>query len=246
MAEPDSGSASNGPRGAGLPAGSHLVEWPGVFNSVVIAADVSAGRDRATPVGTTLALRGQLPVEMLTIGSPDGPLDIGAEIVVRLQNRDGALLVMATDGVGLISKSRRSVGGHVLSELRQPVLLVGPNVHDPLRLTSPTLVVCTDRSHQIGPALPVVEAWQRTFGGGRPHVVEVRPETGWPTDAGDEAIERQLVEAAAAVLAEHGVDTDTSVVHGGDTARHLLEFAAQVDDSVIEVTSDRWPGGHSH
>ena len=79
-----------------------------MFNSVVIAADGSAGRDRATPVGTALARRGQLPVEMLTIGSPDGRLDVGAEIVVRLQHRDGALLVMATDGIGLISKSRRS------------------------------------------------------------------------------------------------------------------------------------------
>jgi hypothetical protein len=61
-----------------------------VFNSVVLAADVSAGRDRAMPVGTALALRGQLPVEMLTIGSPDGPPDIGAEIVGRLPNRDRA------------------------------------------------------------------------------------------------------------------------------------------------------------
>ena len=56
-----------------------------MFNYVVIAADVSAGRDRATPVGTALARRGQLPVEILTIDPPDGPLDIGAEIVVPLQ-----------------------------------------------------------------------------------------------------------------------------------------------------------------
>ena len=217
-----------------------------MFSSLVIAADVGAGRDRAIPVGTALALRGQLLVEVLTIGSPDGPLEIGAEIVVRLQNRDGVLLVMATDGVGLMSTSRRSISGHVLSELRQPVLLVGPNVDDPLPLASPTLVVCTDRSQQIGPALPVVEAWQRTFGGGRPRVVEVRPATGWPADAGDEEMEGQLVDAAAAVLAERGIDTDTSVLHGGDTARDLLEFAEQFDDAVIAVTSDRWPGGHSH
>ena len=181
--------------------------------------------------------------ELLTIGSPDGPLDIGAEIVVRLQHRAGALLVMAADGIGLMSKSRRSISGHVLSELRQPVLFVGPNVDDPLPLATPTLVVCTDRSHQIGPALPVVEAWQRTFGGGRPRVVEVMPATGWPADAGDEGLERQLVEAAAAVLAEHGIDTE------GVRWRHpryLLEFAEKVDDAVIAVTSDRWPGGHSH
>ena len=127
---------------------------------------------------------------------------------------------MATDGIGLISKSRGSISGHVLSELRQPVLLVGPKVDDPLPLASSTLVVCTDRSHEIGPALPVVEAWHRTFGGGRPHVVEVRPATGGPADAGDVEMERQVVEAAAAVLAEHGIDTDTNVLHGGDTKRY--------------------------
>jgi hypothetical protein len=143
-----------------------------------------SGRDGAGPQGSAAGRDAD-------IGSPDGRLDVGAEIVVRSQHRDGALLVMATDGMGLISKSRRSISGHVLSELRQPVLLVGPKVDDPLPLASPTLVVCTDRSHQIGPALPVVEAWQRTFGGGRPRVVEVRPTAGWPADAGDEEMERQ-------------------------------------------------------
>ena len=62
------------------------------------------------------------------------------------------------------------------------------------------------------------EAWHRTFGGGRTRVVEVTLTTGWPADAGDQEMERQRVEAAAAVLAEHGIDTDTDVLHGGDTA----------------------------
>ena len=171
------------------------------------------------PVGTALARRGQLPVEMLTIGSPDGSPDIGAEIAGRLQNRD---------------------------ELRQPVLLVGPKVHDPLPLASPTLVVCTDRSQETGPALPVVEAWHRTFGGGRPRVAERRPTTGWPTDprrSGDRPTTgrggRRRTRRARHRHRHH-------VLHGGDTARYLLELAEQVDDAVIAVTSDRWPGGHSH
>ena len=126
------------------------------------------------------------------------------------------------------------------------MLLIGPVVPDPLPLASPTLVVCTDRSHEIGAALPVVESWQRTFGGGRPWVVEVMPTTAWPAEANDDELERQLVDAVAAVLAEHGIETGTTVLHGGDPAHHLLEFAEQIDDAILAVTSDRWAGGLSH
>ena len=217
-----------------------------MFNSVVIAADEGAGPDRAVPIGTALGLRGGLPVEILTIGPADEPVGLGSAIVDRLQGRDGALLVMATSGIGLVSGSRPSTSGHVLSELRQPVLLVGPVVPDPLPLSSPTLVVCTDRSHEIGAALPVVESWQRTFGGGRPWIVEVMPTTAWPAEANDDELERQLVDSVAAVLAEHGIETGTTVLHGGDPAHHLLEFAEQIDDAILAVASDRWAGGRSH
>ena len=47
-----------------------------MFNSVVIATDIDAGSDRAIPVGTALARRGQLPVEVLTVLSePSAPVD---------------------------------------------------------------------------------------------------------------------------------------------------------------------------
>ena len=56
----------------------------------------------------------------------------------------------------------------------------------------------------------------------------------------------QLVDAVAAVLAEHGIETGTTVLHGGDPAHHLLEFAEQIDDAILAVTSERWAGGLSH
>ena len=47
-----------------------------MFNSVVIATDIDAGSDRAIPVGTALARRGRLPVEVLTVVSePSDPVD---------------------------------------------------------------------------------------------------------------------------------------------------------------------------
>ena len=242
-----------------------------MFNSVIVATDVDAGADPAIPVGVALASRGRLAIEVLTVVSARGGLDdderrrrlsahglgeslcvvhgddVARAIVDHVQNRDGALLVMSTRATGLISERlRRSVSAHVLSELRQPVLLVGPAVPEPVRLASPTLVACTDRSQDGDAALPVVVSWQRTFGGGRPWVVEVKPTTAWPAGTIDDIVEREHVDAAAAVLADHGVEASTQVLHGGDPVLWLLEFADGVDDAVFVATSARWSGGRSH
>ena len=95
-----------------------------MFNSVVIATDIDAGPDRAIPVGTALAHRGRLLVEVLTVVSePGGPVDdarrrhamadgvgdalcvvhgddIAAAIVDQVRDREGALLVMTTSWAG--------------------------------------------------------------------------------------------------------------------------------------------------
>ena len=142
-----------------------------MFNSVVIATDIDAGSDRAIPVGTELARRGQLPVEVLTVVSkPSAPVDdtrrrraaqadgvgdalrvvhgddIAAAIVDQVRDRDGVLLVMSTSATGLVSQRHGSVSARVLSETRQPALLIGPAVPDPVPLSSTTLVACTDRA----------------------------------------------------------------------------------------------------
>ena len=241
-----------------------------MFNCVVIATDPDAGPNRAMPIVTGLARRGDVPVEVVSVVAPHGGLavaerrrpesasvpdarfstlagdDVATAIVEHLQGRDGSLLVMAISATGLVSRSRGSVGAHVLDGLRQPLLVLGPAVPDAAGLDSSTLVMCTDRTHDSSVALPVIESWQRTFGGARPWVVEVIPPSGWPTDTIDDAAEREHVEAVATVLADHGVDAATRVLHGGDPVDALLEFAEAVDDAVFVVTSDRWAGGHSH
>ncbi len=241
-----------------------------MFNSVVIATDIDTGSDRAIPVGTALARRGQLPVEVLTVLSePSAPVDdsrrrdvrtdgvgdalrvvvgddIAAAIIDQVRDRDGVLLVMSTSANGLVSQRRGSVSAHVLSEARQPVLLIGPAVPDPVPLSSTTLVACIDRSQDSGAALRVIESWQRAFGGGRPWVVEVIATSAWPAGTIDEAVEREQVDAVAAVLGDHGIDAATSVLHGGDPVQTLLEFAEEVDGAIFVTTSVRWAGGRSH
>ncbi|MEJ7724363.1 MAG: universal stress protein [Ilumatobacteraceae bacterium] len=242
-----------------------------MFSSVVVAADFDADRVRAIPVGAALAGRGQLPVQVLTVASQNGGSDdlarrrrlsahglsdslcvlphddVATAIVDHVHHRQGALLVMATNANSLVSQRLHgSVSVRVLHELRQPVLLVGPAVTDPVPLASPTLVACTDRSQDSVAALPVIESWQRTFGGGRPWVVEVMPTVAWPEGTIDDDVEREHVDALGAVLADHGIDVATRVLHGGDPVQWLLEFAEHVDDAVFVATSARWAGSRSH
>ena len=92
----------------------------------------------------------------------------------------------------------------------------------------------------------MIDSWQGTFGGGRPWVVEVIATSAWPADTIEEEVEREQVDACAAVLADHGIDAATRVLHGGDPVQTLLELVAEVDDAVFVTTSARWAGGRSH
>ena len=126
-------------------------------------------------------------------------------------------------------------------------MLIGPAVPDPVPLSSSTtLVACIDRSQDSGAALRVIDSWQGTFGGGRPWVVEVIATSAWPADTIEEEVEREQVDACAAVLAEHGIDAATRVLRGGDPVQTLLELVAEVGDAVFVTTSARWAGGRSH
>ena len=251
-----------------------------MFSSVVVVANVETGRVRGIPVAVELAHQGQLPVTVLSVASPasrsadpaqrrrllpeelsDSLLvihedDVATGIVEHVRNRDGVLLVMDTNARSLVTQRLHgSISVRVLQEVRQPVLLVGPAVPDPVPMSSPTLIVCTDRSQDSVAALPVVESWQRTFGGGggggcgggnRPSIVEVMPTAAWPEGTSDDAVEHEHVDALATVLADHGIDAATRVLHGGDSVKWLLEFAEHVDEAVFVATSTRWAGGRSH
>jgi nucleotide-binding universal stress UspA family protein len=241
-----------------------------VFTSVVIATDIDAGSDRAIVVGTALAGRGRLPVEVLTVVSePSAPVDdawrhhvralgvgdalrvvhgddVGAAIAEEVRDRDGVLLVMSTSATGLVSQRRGSVSARVLSDTRQPVLLIGPAVPDAVPMSSTTLVACTDRAQDSRAALPVVDSWQRAFGGGRPWVVEVIATSAWPAGTIDDDVETEQVDAVAAVLSDHGIDAATRVLHGGEPVQSLLEFAEELDGAIFVTTSARWAGGRTH
>jgi nucleotide-binding universal stress UspA family protein len=240
-----------------------------LFNTVIVTADLAAGSDRAVHFARTLASRGRLPLELLTVIPPEsdrahaerrgealaqavsGRLtvavadDVATAILEHARGRDGALLVMGTGGAGLVSEIRHSITGDLLASIPQPVLLVGPAVPQGVLLAAPTLVAGIDRTH-LDPAQSVIESWQRTFGGQPPRVVDIVAITGWPVDAMDPSAERDGVAAVVEALAAQGIEAVAEVLHGADPVTSLLEFADELTDPVFLTTSDRWAGGPSH
>ena len=241
-----------------------------MFNTLIVAADLDAASDSIVRATAGLARRGRLPLEVLsvvpswldsasverrreasqqvvsgrvTVAVGD---DVAASIVDHVGSREGALLVMRTAAAGLVSGGRHSVTGEVLARLVQPVLLLGPAVPDGVSLEASTLLAGIGVNDDECPAVPVMESWHHTFGGHRPHVVDVIAPTGWPDGTVDERLERTRVDAVVERLAERGIDAGAEVVHASDAASALLEVAERHDHPVFVVTADRWPGGPSH
>ena len=245
-----------------------------VYSSVVVALDLSGAGDRALPVATSLARRGGLLIELVSVVPPDrdpeaetwrleesvGRLGIGPHVttVVRhehagtaisehLSGRDGALLVLATSARAALDEDHAgSVSEFVLSTLRQPVLLVGPGVDVDHAFGAPALVAAVDGLDLVAAALPVIESWARTFGGPPPELVEVIPLVPAIARHAGRRLEAARVRACVDRLASIGVAAEGNVLYGDDAATALAARADEVPDAVLVVAAERWPGAGTH
>jgi nucleotide-binding universal stress UspA family protein len=245
-----------------------------VFSSIVVPLDLTTAGDRALPVARSLAQLGGLPIELLTVAPGRvgnvrdrwdleervrsfalGPHtsfvlereDVGAAIVEHVRCRDGALLVLATTAKAAIDEDYAgSVSEYVLSEVCQPVLLVGPHVEIARPLSLPAVVVCVDGSGLASVAVPVVLSWWRSFGGVKPTFVEVIPYLPTIAAQAGRTLEAAHVRAFVDRMAQGGVEAVGEVVYGDDAATTLVDYVAQLRDSVLVVTAERWSGAATH
>ena len=243
-----------------------------MFNSVVVPVDLSTAGDRALPIAGSLARAGGVPLELVAVvppgaGGPDGrgleerarlhalgPPTVtvlehgepGHAITEHMGGRDGALLVMATTAKAAIDEDYGGgVSEHVLSTLRQPVLLVGPRVDVDRGLPSPKLVVAIDGSGLGTVAVPVVASWTRTFGGD-PKFVEVIPLVPAIAEHAGRALEATHLREYVDRLATLGVDAGADVIYGEEAAAALADHTENLEDAVIVVTAERWAGAGTH
>jgi nucleotide-binding universal stress UspA family protein len=242
------------------------------FTSIVVALDLEENGDRALPVARGLAELGEIPVELLTVSSPQLAEEADAfdlrrraadngwpencytiahdnhparAIVDLVQRRDGALLVMATSAKPPLAGH---LSGNVIEELLgaidRPVLLVGPNVPSSYEVRRPTLVACVDHTDVAAASVPAIARWVGTFGGGETWVTEVIPTGRGAIRAGSNASEH--VRDLARLLADQGVPASWGVLCGDEAEVRLEEFGDHIFDPVFVATSVRWTDGRLH
>ena len=240
------------------------------FTSIVVALDLESGGDHALPVARVLAEQGGVPVELLTVSSPNVDEDIDVfELTQRLRENgwpDDSYLIVhdnhpAQAIVDVIEAPqppcsswplerhcagplRGSVVDEVLAAIDQPVLLVGPHV--------PALgdVAAADTCRLHRP-------YRRSGhgrSGGRPlgrHVRRHRhlghrggPDRTAGTSPGDSSSEH--VRHFARLLAEVGVESSWGVLHGDEPDVRLEEFGTRLRDPIFVSTSGRWTDGRLH
>jgi nucleotide-binding universal stress UspA family protein len=249
----------------GVP-GPGCAEGAAGFRSIVVALDLEASGDRALAVARSLALLGRVPVELLTVSSPNlaehadsfelaqRAAKVGGRattwtiahdhdpvlaIVRHVESRDDALLVMATAArAALRGHLLGSVSEEVLSLVERPALLVGPRVSMTPPLVAPTLVACVDGSDVTAAAVPAIAAWTRTFGGATARVAEV---------VAMDCDERSHAVDFAGLLADAGIAASHEVLRSdGEPSGALLDFGARVNDPIFVATSVRWTDGKLH
>jgi nucleotide-binding universal stress UspA family protein len=241
------------------------------FTSIVVALDLGANGDRALPIVRRLAERSQVPVELLTVSSPgvDDAVDTyelrrrttangwpkdwyaiehsnhpATAILDHLERSRGALLVMATSAEPLI-KGRLfgNVVEKVLSELDEPVLLVGPRAPDVFPEAASTLVACIDHTDVADAAIPAITRWTRTFDGAEAWVTQVIA-----PDAAPAVRHRspEHVRHFADRLTHAGVKASWGVLFGDPPDARLEQFADCISNPIFVTTSVRWTDGRPH
>jgi nucleotide-binding universal stress UspA family protein len=242
------------------------------FRAIIVALDLDANGDRALPVARALAQLGDVPVELLTVSSPNVAEDldiyelrrraaangwpedcctvvhdnhVARAIADHVEGQDGALLVMASTAKRPLSGHLLgSVSEHVLRTIKQPVLLVGPEVPENFTVTHPTLVACLDRTDVADAAVPAIVDWMATFGGAEPWVTEVLGSGAASSLPG--ANVSSHVRRYTKLLAEDGVAASWGVLYSGTPERRLEEFATHLTDPVFVATSVRLTDGRLH
>jgi nucleotide-binding universal stress UspA family protein len=203
------------------------------FCAVVAVADARHG-GRAAELAARLAAVGNLPLTVLECR--------GAEVVEHTAGRDGAIIVLEAFGGGPPGDRLFDADAEVvLTRLRHPVLVLGPEARVPT--TIPTPVVALD----AGGASTAVDAaarWHVTFRSGQPVVVALDPPDPWP-DEGHAPVHDPARRVVVA-LARRGVEASLVRRVALDPAAAVLESAELVEEPVLVVAAPRWPGGPSH
>jgi nitroimidazol reductase NimA-like FMN-containing flavoprotein (pyridoxamine 5'-phosphate oxidase superfamily)/nucleotide-binding universal stress UspA family protein len=234
-----------------------------MFRSIVVALDLGPDGDRALPIVRGLAAASDLPVELITVSSPNmdetvdahelsrrasangwppnafaiaHDNDIARAIVNHLESRHNALLVMATSAkASLTARFLGSITEAVLSRIDQPVLLVGPHVPVDCELVEPTLVVLIDAGDLAEATVPAIVSWARAVGGPQPVLAELSAPSTDEAAAAPTHIDRYVT-----LLAAEGITASLESVRPDDIEPWLGQVLDHATNPIFVATSVRW------
>ena len=159
-----------------------------MFRSIVVPLDLEEQGDRALPLAGRLAAAAGVPLELVTVSSPNLPEecdryelderaallpgvtahstvlhgdDPAEALLAWLDAHPGALPVMATHARGLLTQRLfGSVSEGLLARYRGPIVLVGPHVEVQRGPGAPAVVIVSAHDEAVAAA---ARAWTATF-----------------------------------------------------------------------------------
>lgn len=245
------------------------------FRSLVVPIDPDRTVDgaRALPTAVALARRAMLPIEVVAVASlTHVPIEVEQALAERLEtpgdvdvrvhalldaepsraivgflaDHPDGLLVMATHARGLVAERLLgSVSEAVLARSERPALLVGPGVDRQSAGRLDTLIVGVGDAPRREIASGVA-AWQRTFGGRNPWLLDVVHDGAMlvaARSAGD-IVDSGHVQSVAHDLGELGIEAQWDVLPARSPADALVHYTETLDGPVIAVASERWTDPH--
>jgi len=238
------------------------------FSSIVVAVDLEQRAGDAASFAARLAAPARLRMEIVAevprgstelaarteLGRSIAParLDLGSchllwtdapgrAVADHVAGRAGALLVTSATTWGSLGPYMLdATAEQILEHAAVPVLVLGPNVA-PAPMLATTAIAVADASDVADCAMPVVEAWLRTFPGTAARVVEVLPAASIPACDTSRHVGRYVDR-----LAERGVAALGEVVRGDQPAPVLVGYAAGIGSAVLVVPTPRWAAESSH
>lgn len=157
-------------------------------------------------------------------------------IAGHLESVNGGVIVMSSHGRGRSAGLLGSVATGVLNETFGPVIVVGPDAQIDRPNFRGEIVVTVDGSPHSETALGLAGAWGIGLGA-RPWVATVI-ETAAPPPVGVDTFESAYPAQLAHYLesmSKHPVEFE--VLHGGDPAMAVADFAASIDAGLLVATT---------
>lgn len=199
---------------------------------VTVVGDV---RDRDAALGELTLIAGELAAQpRCTVLVADADGGVAPAIAAHVEATPGAMLVMSTHGRGRSAAVLGSVADELLELTFGPLIAVGPRASRPRPLGG-RVVIPTDGSELADLAIPLGGAWGIALGATPWLVHALAPSA---PDPGTWDLEQSSVMHRARELSRStGRPVEYEVLHAGDPAWAIVDFADSVDASLIVMST---------